>query len=249
MTGGGRMSSRILFTAGYSDCDALGRLKLSSFLRMCQELAETHSESLGCGRRELYREHGLVWVITRNQCLVRRYPSAGETVTLETWTAPVRRVFYPRFFILRDEKGESVIESGTYWVLCDIGTRAMVNHPDIRDRGWDMDRPPLFERFMPFPEPEGEAEESLRMPLYSDMDVNAHVNNTRYLDWLCDTLGTEALRDRPIRDFIIDYHHEVRERQAVTLKMKRDAACFSLTGHEGDTLLFGIGGHFAPEGI
>ncbi len=242
------MSSRISIPVGYSDCDALGRLKLSAFLRMCQELAEAHSESLGCGRAELMRERGLVWVITRNQCSVRRYPLAGEALTLETWTAPVRRVFYPRYFSLTDGNGEIVIESGTYWVLCDIKTRTMVNQPDVRGRDWDMNRAPVFERFMPFPEPIGVEAVSERLPVYSDMDINSHVNNTRYLDWLCDTLGTQALRERPIRDFLIDYHHEVREKQNVTLKLKKDEDCFTLTGHDKDALLFSVGGHFTSEG-
>ena len=239
----------IPLTIGYADCDASGRLKISALLRCCQELAEKHSASLGCGREDLLKDLGIVWVITRNQMNIRRYPTVGERVTLETYTAPVRRVFYPRYFVLRDDTGCAIAESATLWVLCDIRTRAMTDRKEIKVREWDMGIPPAIDRFMAAPEPSGEAEVSARRAVYSDMDVNAHVNNTRFLDWLCDALGTAALREAPVASFLIDYHHEVREGQEVRLTLKRDEECYALTGHdEAGVLMFSVAGAFHTKG-
>lgn len=229
----------------YSDCDASGRLRISALLRLCQELAEKHSSSLGCGRKDLFNEYGLVWVITRNQFNIRRYPTAGEKVTLETYTAPARRVFYPRCFVLRDGEGRAIAESATLWVLVDVRTRAMTDRREMKKAEWDMGIPPAIDRFMAPPEPAGEEEITLRTAVYSDMDVNAHVNNTRFLDWLCDALGTQALTKRPVVSFLIDYHHEVREGQAVRLTLRRDEENYALTGHdESGTVLFSVAGAF-----
>lgn len=41
-----------------------------------------------------------------------------------------------------------------------------------------------------------------RAPQYSDFDVNGHVNNTKYLAWLCDALGFDALRGAYIGDLV-----------------------------------------------
>ena len=54
---------------------------------------------------------------------------------------------------------------------------------------------------------------------------------------------------RPILFPVAFGQHDGGAGLGIALMCGTDAACFSLTGHEGDTLLFGIGGHFAPEGI
>ena len=51
---------------------------------------------------------------------------------------------------------------------------------------------------------------------YFDIDVNHHVNNARYLDWLLDPLGGEFLRTHRPVSLVIRYQHEVREGATVT---------------------------------
>ncbi|MBQ4231185.1 MAG: hypothetical protein II671_06505, partial [Salinivirgaceae bacterium] len=47
------------------------------------------------------------------------------------------------------------------------------------------------------------------VPLYSEIDVNGHVNNARYADWLCNCLGVERLRRFEIWTASIEYRHEI----------------------------------------
>ena len=55
---------------------------------------------------------------------------------------------------------------------------------------------------------------------YSDTDVNGHVNNARYADWLCDALGLETMREYRVKTMRLSYAAET---------MKGSPLCFQVT--------------------
>ena len=55
---------------------------------------------------------------------------------------------------------------------------------------------------------------------YSDTDINGHVNNTRYADFVCDALRLEGLpRSRFLSDLQIGYTAESRAGDVLTLEV------------------------------
>ena len=40
----------------------------------------------------------------------------GETVSIETFPMPLRRWFFPRYFVFRDAAGEALGAASTLWV-------------------------------------------------------------------------------------------------------------------------------------
>ena len=84
-----------------SQCDLNGQWRPSAIMETMQELAGIHSELLGVGRNALI-EQGVVWVLTRVEVVMDRYPKIGEHLSLETFPMPVRRWFFPRYFVFRD---------------------------------------------------------------------------------------------------------------------------------------------------
>ena len=105
-------------------CDMQGRWRPSAILEAMQEAAGTHAELLGCGRNRLLSDN-IVWVISRIELHMDRYPSIGERVTVETFPMPCRRCFFPRYFVFRDADGNTLGCAGTLWVLLDLTTRRM----------------------------------------------------------------------------------------------------------------------------
>lgn len=65
------------FTLRTRDCDLKGTWRLSAVLEAMQEAAGTHSMLLGCGRDELLKKN-IVWVLSRSELHMDRYPEAGE---------------------------------------------------------------------------------------------------------------------------------------------------------------------------
>ena len=225
------------------DCDLGCLWRPSAILTAMQETAGMHSHILGCGRETLVQK-GVVWVLTRCEVQMEKEARMGSRLSIETFPMPLRRWFFPRYFVFRDEAGAQVGAAGTLWVLFDLEKRCMVAPGDVAGAIPDNSdlTPPLG---VPGPVPRlttGGTLESARTPVYSELDVNGHVNNARYADWLCDALGLEVMREYRVKTMRLSYAAEIRPGQAMELRLTRDGLAYHLTGaHEGKTH-FEIGG-------
>ena len=224
------------------DCDFTGFWRPSAVMQTMQELAGAHSELLGCGRSALI-QNNIVWVLNRSEIHMERYPRMGERITAETFPTPLRRGFFPRYLFFRDEQGDTLGYAATLWVLLDIENRRMVPPgsvagliPDNSDLPVPMGLPapvdlvPGVERVMN------------RVPAYFDLDVNLHVNNTRYADWACDALGVDVMRDYCLETLRVTYDAEVRPDQEITLRVVQDGVNYRVAGYHGDKMHFELGG-------
>lgn len=230
------------FTLLTRDCDLKGTWRLSSVLESMQEAAGAHSLLLGCGRDELLKKN-IVWVLSRSELHMSRYPRIGEKITLHTFPMPNRICFFPRYYIFTDEHGEMVGKAGTLWLLLDTQTRKMLPPgdvarmiPDNRDLTVPMNLPATVGIL------QGEEFVTEYMPVYTDLDANGHVNNARYADWLCNTLGIEEMTRSEPETVIFNYNHEILPGRKVTLRRTVKDDRYTLTGSVDDTTVFEIGG-------
>ena len=84
------------------DCDMNGTWRVSAILEAMQEAAGMHSMLLGCGRDDLLKNN-MVWVLSRCELRMDRYPRIGEKVNVSTFPMPTRICFFPRYYIFTDE--------------------------------------------------------------------------------------------------------------------------------------------------
>ena len=92
------------------------------------------------------------------------------------------------FEIVRD--GEVVAEAASTWALLDINARTMVRGDESFDGFFPIDEP-LDAKSLPRRARASKNELELvgtRRIVYSDIDYNMHMNNTRYPDMICDFL-------------------------------------------------------------
>lgn len=224
------------------NCDFRGTWRPSAILEMMQEVSGMHSYLLGCGRDVLI-EKGMVWVLTRLEVQMNRYPKVGDKVAMETFPMPTRRWFFPRYFVMYDEDSQVLGQASSLWVLLDINTRKMLPPgeveafiPDNRDMTPPMGMPGAVA------EVGGEMSVTRHMPVYTDLDVNGHVNNTKYVDWLCDSLGIDAMADHCLQSICVNYDAEVLPGEEIELRLSRRDLDYSISGVNGDKRHFEIGG-------
>ena len=139
--------------------------------------------------------------------------------------------------------GAALGAASTLWVLFDLEKRCMVAPGEVAKAIPDnSDLTPPLGVPGPVPRLTGAETCSARTPVYSELDVNGHVNNARYADWLCDALGLEVMREYRVKTMRLSYAAEIRPGQAMELRLTRDGLAYHLTGaHEGKTH-FEIGG-------
>ena len=197
----------------YLDC--FGRLKPSSILYFIQEAAGHHCKLLQVDWDTLAKQN-LFWAVTRHKVQVTRLPRRGETIRVETWPMPTTRVAYPRAAEGFDEEGNSLFKVISLWVIVDMDSRAMVlpgkSGVDVAGMvlGTELKAPGGLPAVTP-------ACNCLRTVSFSDLDVNGHMNNARYLDWICDLLPSGFHRDHPLKAATVCYMTEALEGQQLQL--------------------------------
>lgn len=199
-----------------TDVDCFGRLKASRILALIQDVSGDHSDLLGMNR-EYLMERGLFWAVIRHRVQITRLPTHGETLRLETWPMPTTRTAFPRSTIAYDGDGNECFRSISLWVLMDTNSRSMVlpgksgvEVPGLL-RGSELSLPgSIIPRQM--------QEEDLRTVRYTDLDINGHMNNCRYLDWVEDLLPSSFHAHHQIREFTLCYLSEIREGEQLHLR-------------------------------
>lgn len=234
------------FTIASYHTDLNARLRPGALLEMMQEMAGAHAEELGVGRTKLITQN-LVWVLTRLEVRMDRWPSFGETMTIETFPMPNRRWFFPRYFIFRNALGQQIGCAGSMWVLLDVTNRKMSRPdpviglmPDNSDLIAPMGMPATVS------DAPGEPVVAEHTSVYTDLDMNGHVNNTRYVDWCCNALGIETLRQQEFASFAVNFNQEVLPGQVIRTELRRDADTFSFSGLLDGNRHFDVGGTLRP---
>lgn len=228
-------------------CDFTGSWRPSAILETMQETSGRHSDLLGVGRDALRRE-GVTWIVTRYELVMEKYPKIGDKVLTETYPLATRHGFYPRYFSFRSEAGEELGYASSLWALLRLEDRSMIpgNYlgEKIPDNG-DL-RPKIVMPRMASVLP-GEARTAFLLPQYADLDDNRHVNNTKYLDWLCNALGIETMERRRVSRLLVAYHKEIRPGQQIRTELSRRDDAFSFCGMEGEERHFTLSGELKPE--
>ena len=195
--------------------DRYGRLKLSQMLGYLQDIAGDHSAILGTNQNALM-DKNLFWAIIRHRVQITRLPGTGENLRLETWPMPTTRTAYPRSTIAYDEQGNECFRSISLWILMDATTRAMVlpgkSGVEVSGliRGCELQAPSSLI-------PKEMNNFQTRTVRYTDLDLNGHMNNCRYPDWVMDLLPSSFHDGHEVRELTLCYMSEVTEQEEVTL--------------------------------
>ncbi|MDO4741221.1 MAG: thioesterase [Eubacteriales bacterium] len=215
------------FSVRATDCDRFRRMRLDMLFIAMQEGGERHAQMLGVGYQAMM-ERGLFFVLARIHVHTVRAPRVGETVVHTTWPGKSNRFFCPRYHTFALEDGTPLLSAAALWVVLDTANRRIVS-PTSLDLGLpdngDIPEPVSLPNRLPAGV--SGAQSFARTPVYSEFDINGHVNNTKYIAWLCDTLGSDALDGHYIGDLVASYEKEIRDEAPLTLSLAREGDAFS----------------------
>ena len=221
--------------------DVTRALRPSALLLMLQEIALDHASILGLGT-DATLNRNLLWVVTRYHIEINRLPRYEETVTLETWPGPLRRVLFPRYFRMKDADGNVLFRASSLWVLIDGEERKMINP---KTSGVPVMEGLVVGDELPYNVPPRDIApsrtEAFTVP-YSFLDLNGHMNNTRYLDVCTDMIADET-EGRPLLALSAEYQNEIHYRETVAVSIGRDGDDYTFTG-TADRPCFRIGLRF-----
>ena len=206
------------YTVPCYDTDSAWRLKPASFMNMAQEAAGRHAVYLGFGYDDLIVTN-TAWVLSRVHVEFVDTPKWRDEITLTTWHKGLNRLFYLRDFIVTDKDGKERIKATTSWLVLNLETRRLVRDPHLMEDDTicteNVIETPADKVVMPKDvEPELVMEHRVA---YSDVDTNGHANNAMYMQWAMDAVNYEIASQRPVREFSINFNHEIKPLETVAI--------------------------------
>lgn len=196
-----------------------GRAGLYTILNFIQDVGWQHAMHL---QVKLEKNRG--WVFTRQKLSMDEWPAWNQDVTIRTWLRPPGK----DAFLYRDYElflGDKKIgECTSSFVVMDMETRRLALQDwSGFDEIWRQDGLLAHQ-----PEKivyDGNAADLARFEVRnSDIDLNRHVNNTKYAQWILDAIPIDILRDgAELKGYEVNFLAETKIGDVVNVqKMKMD---------------------------
>jgi acyl-ACP thioesterase len=151
-----------------------------------------------------------MWVVTRFQFRIVKYPTAGESVTVETWASTrsngIRAV---REFRILTSDGSLIGDAKSLWLLLDAARKRPVRLPQIIADISNPERSDLSE--FEYPRLHAPTNPSVAKTFevgWKELDVNHHANNVNYIDWALEALPIKLRNSQTLSQLDIEYLSE-----------------------------------------
>ena len=227
----------ILPENGFDEC---GNLLPQEVLLLFETLAGHHAEELGVGFAAML-ERNLLWVIRNIKYEVCGKLVPGTEVTGITWPLPQTKVGFVREYQICDMAGNILIKGTSNWAMIHADSRQLAVAAEVYPKGEYCTERNFEERTRRIRDFEAEEGEALVLrPGEDSIDVNGHVNNTRYAEFACLALGSFTGK---IVAFQIDYLREVlcgEELRIFTAKEEQREMAKGLSSNDEQTFICSV---------
>jgi len=201
------------------DIDFNSRLNVFSLFNYFQEIAWEHAGILRFGYNDL-SENNQFWVLSRIRVEIERLPRWTEEVTLMTYPRGIDGPFALRDYEVFDAEGNKIISGVSSWLIVNAKTRRPVRPTELDLTNAVNNRSALNVNA-------SKIADVKQTPICideftvkaSDIDVNLHVNNTRYVEWAYNTFSLAYHKDNLLKAVEVNFLAEGKEGNS--LKVER----------------------------
>ena len=188
------------------DFDMDSRIFPRAVLEIFQDIAGAHAETDGFGLNDL-KSRNLFWIIVRTKFIIEKQPLKYTEVKVKTWPLEPKGYFFRRDYTIEDQSGDILIRGSSDWMILNSETRSLTAAKDIypEDTAYKTDLA-IDEKLKKLRDFKGDTTQYTVTPAFCDVDVNGHVNNTKYADFVINAINPEG---KEIESFQIDYLKEV----------------------------------------
>lgn len=195
-----------------------GKLSLFSMFNFFQDIASDHAVLLGYGRDDLLKENNL-WVLSRIYAEIISLPSWGENLKIKTWPRGTDRFFALRDFEAEFADGKPAARATSSWLIIDRESKR-IRRPDnnltsLNSTGYNN----------ALTRNAGKIETDCTNYIIthelevkvSDLDINLHTNNTRYIKWVTDSYDLNFVMNNAPISVEINYLAESRFNESISI--------------------------------
>lgn len=192
------------------------RIKLSGIADVLQIAAWRHAEELGFGIDDMMVKENRTWALTRLHIEIERYPKYGDEIVVKTWPKKGDRIFAFRDWLI-EINGKVIIRATSTYLMIDLTTRRPLSLEGLYDNNMAPEGLHAIEK------PAARIGEVIQNQTreiyssYSDLDVNNHVNNPRYLDWTQSLMPADFWKTHRVNSILVNFFSEVHADQTISI--------------------------------
>ena len=236
-----------------SDFDCSGRrISVATLFDIMQNGATESAARLGVGMTDLMKD-GHSWMLASMSACFDTLPEKRGDLFLHTWPSGTKgRLLCLRDYTIKDAAGRSVARATSEWIYVDVVNRKICRLPPNLLTLAPPGVPRVDVEPAPKQPPAADGPASVcEIPVRrADTDINRHVNNVHYVEWLFEPLD-DALFARRIVRLDIGYRAEARHGDVVVSEVapaeNGAATVHSLRRKSDGTLLVTAVCHWAAD--
>ncbi|MFA8434591.1 MAG: acyl-[acyl-carrier-protein] thioesterase [Marinifilaceae bacterium] len=196
------------FRIGSFEIDLHGNAKLSALCNFLQEIAGNHASSMESGMQNLF-DQNLAWVLSRLQLKIYNSPRWNDKIRIRTWPVGIEGVFAIRDFQIFNTDNAIIAEASSAWLVINLLNRRPVRPHSIVEKMNYQGNHRIFSESIKKIPPVNVLDPVDQLTVrFSDLDLNQHVNNVKYIKWLADSCPPEVLMHQRISEVEINFLHE-----------------------------------------
>ncbi|KMZ71625.1 Acyl-ACP Thioesterase (Chloroplastic) [Zostera marina] len=222
---GSVIQENLVFSQDFSirsyEIGADGTTSIETLMNHLQETALNHVKSAGLlgdgfGATPEMSKRDLIWVVTKMQVQVENYPSWGDVVQVDTWAKAAGKNGMRRDWLVRDKKtGQTITQATSVWVMMNKHTRKLSKIPtEVREEiePYFIDRLAITDedsrKLQKVDDSRADYVRTGLTPRWSDMDVNQHVNNVKYIGWILESAPVSIPEKHELASMTLEYRRE-----------------------------------------
>ena len=190
------------------EVDCHHRLSVLSIFNFMQEAASRHAEALGVSIQQLLSDN-YTWLLSRLKIKIESFPVWQDRITISTWPSGAQRLFALRDFQLQDKNNQTVAAAVSAWLVLDVEKRRPVRIRPFVEKLKPLEgQNVLPDTLDKLPGLEVGTHEKQFVVRYRDLDINQHVNNVSFVEWLVESIPTGVLNTSVLAELEINFMAE-----------------------------------------
>lgn len=188
-----------------SDVDANDRLKLSRLFDYFQDAASNDAERRRFGYKDFVLQ-GFFWVLSWIKIESNYLPKYLDEIKLQTWGKKQHKLYSIRDFVFIDSKGITLCKGTSAWLLLDskslrpkLLTQLIPKITLLETKDALSDLPQKMSSSV-------KLEKSYTKNIqYSDIDLNQHTNNARYVEFLFNCFDQKFHKEHAVKSLTVSF--------------------------------------------
>lgn len=207
------------YTLNFHHVDSQNQLRLTTLFKMMQDTAWTHANDNKMGLDLLAQNR--FWALSRLLLEMKTYPKWEETIHIKTWAKHADGLFAYRDFLILDDQKNTIGACSSIWLLVDLERRRPVRLGPLLEQMPILKEDALQKEVGKLPKIEGGtiAEHFKIRP--SDIDMNQHVNNVQYIQWIMDSIPESISQDKQLETIHIQFMAECSLGEEVSVYIEK----------------------------